>query len=333
MSDRDSSVRLLNRAADDRPCRGNTQDVDAALKLVNFNQINKSTSIHLVVVYNIVLLLTVMNFFLTKHPYNSIHNSYGFGDDFFFVNSTRIIGVMLLAYCCLAIVKYKSRTDPKIIILCIICAISGILTWRIETKFFTYVLIVVSLVGTSAMARHDGLLSSERSRMIQFLSLSSLSVWMLGFATMVLLPETSGVLYFAFSRDSRSEITLWHMAALYAVFPCLCVVNVLKSSRLLKLFWILLYLIHVVFVVLTARRVWIMQATIPVVLAVAFSRSSLPRFVTIVTMGGGLLAAFYCGLFDKFMEIFSSQRAAIKSRWRMHRTAGPPSGNIISNVS
>jgi hypothetical protein len=301
MSDLDVSVHLQRRWDGDRPSRGRAPAVRDVRKGVPLGRGRLAYQIQFIWIYYIILFLTVLNFFLTKDPYAAVHNPYGFGDDVFFVNSTRIVGFALVMY---FILFHYMLVDWRIIILCALCIISGVVTWRIETKFFTYVLLVMSLLGTSSMGRHDGLLNSDRSGIVRYLSRISLLVWLLGVATVILLPETAGTLYLAVSRDSRSEITLWHMAGLYAVFPCLCVVNVLKNPKYSKLLWIIAGTAHLLLAFVTARRMWLMQTTIPIVLGVAFSRRSLRKLTAIVAMGGGCLAGFYWGMFDKVIEIF-----------------------------
>jgi hypothetical protein len=182
--------------------------------------------------------------------------------------------------------------------------ISGVLTQRIESKFLTYGLLVVTLLGTSSMGRHDVLLNSERSGIVRSLSMVSVVVWILGLATVILLPETSGFFHFAFSRELRSEITLWYMTGLYAVFPCLCVVNIIKNSRISQVFWSFTFIAHLILTGMTARRTWLIQATIPVVLGVAFSRLSWRKLAAIAVLGVGFLGALYNGLFNKLIEIF-----------------------------
>jgi hypothetical protein len=301
MSDRDSLVSVFSRADRDRSSGVAAQDVHDASKPGTLKKAATSQFIHFGFVYYVVLLLTVLNFFLTKHPYMAMHNPYGFGDDFFFVLSTRIIGFAIVAY--FVVCRYVF-IDFRIVLICLVCLISGVVTHRIESKFLTYVLLVVALVGTSSMGRHDALMDTARSGIIRSLSWSGLSTWMLGLATMALLPETSGVLFLALSRESRSEITLWHMAGLYAILPCLCLVNILKNPRYSKVIWILIFIAHLFFALITSRRMWIMQTTIPVILGIAFSRSTLAKLMAILAMGCVFLAAFYGGVFDKFIEIF-----------------------------
>src|SRR5262249_14443813 len=129
----------------------------------------------------------------------------------FFINQTRIVGIAFLIY--FLLIRYVN-IDYKIFAICLLALISGLVTRRIESKFFTYALLAIALVGTSSVGRHDSFLSFARSRIMRSLSMISLAVWVLGLVTLVVLPGTSGYLAFTISREIRGEVTLWYWAGL-----------------------------------------------------------------------------------------------------------------------
>src|SRR5262245_15713305 len=119
----DSAVYSQSLRGRDRPWSGESPGAHASLPGASQVRGDTSRLIHFLCVYYILIVGTILNFFLTKDPYGASRDPYNpGGDGNFLINQPRIIGIAFLIY--FLLIRYVN-IDYKIFAICLFALISG----------------------------------------------------------------------------------------------------------------------------------------------------------------------------------------------------------------